>query len=93
MLKGFLSHYQYDSEILTKILEEKQGQMPPFEEPKSRKTEFQSPKAGKTLLFPSENNAFVEGKHTICRGKTYSLTWENQRFALLKQAFQPAQAF
>nr|WP_325288757.1 hypothetical protein [uncultured Bacteroides sp.] len=62
--KGLLAHRQADSEILTKILEEKQGRMPPFEEAKSRKTEFQSPKAGKTLLFPSENNAFPERKHT-----------------------------
>ena len=68
--------------------------MPTSQEDKVRKTEISKPKSsGKALLFPSENNAFVEGKHTICRGKTYSLTWENQRFALLKQAFQPAQAF
>lgn len=32
MQKGFLSHSQYDSEIFTKILEEKQGKMPTSEE-------------------------------------------------------------
>lgn len=62
--KGLLAHRQDDSKILTKILEEKQGKMPSFEEAKSRKTEFQSPKAGKTLLFPSKNNALSERKHT-----------------------------
>ena len=63
-LKMFLSHSQKDSEIFTNNLEEKQEKMPPSQEEKARKRRFQSPKAGKTLLFPSENNAFVEEKHT-----------------------------
>ena len=58
MLKGFLSHYQYDSEILTKILEEKQGQMPPFEEPKSRKTEISKPKSWESIAFSLGKQCF-----------------------------------
>lgn len=38
-LKGLLSHSQQDSEILTKILEEKQGKMPPPQGAGSPKTE------------------------------------------------------
>ena len=39
--------------------------MPPIKESKNQKTEFQSPNSEKTLPFPSENNAFSEGKHII----------------------------
>ncbi|WP_307758373.1 hypothetical protein [uncultured Mediterranea sp.] len=62
--KGLPAHRQADSEILTKILEEKRGGKPPFKASEARKQKSRSPKAGKTLLFPSENNAFPERKHT-----------------------------
>ena len=85
--KGLLAHRQADSEILTKILEEKQGGKPPFKASEARKQKSRRLKAGKTLPLPSENNAFVEGKHTTCRGKTCILMWENRRFAPLKRTF------
>ncbi len=57
-LKGLLSHSQQDSEILTKILEEKQGKMPPPQGAGSPKTEVSTSEN-------KENIAFSLEKHTI----------------------------
>ncbi|MBM6734813.1 hypothetical protein H7U35_06220 [Mediterranea massiliensis] len=78
---------QRNSEILTKILEEKRSEKPPFQALEVQKRRLRSPKAGKTMPFPSENNAFIEGKHPICRGKTCTLPRENIHVAPLKQTF------
>ena len=85
--KGLPAHRQADSEILTKILEEKRGKKPSFKASEARKQKPRCPKAGKALPLPSENNAFVEGKHMVWRGKTCVLMWENRRFAPLKRTF------
>ena len=85
--KGLLAHRQADSEILTKILEEKRGKKPSFKASEARKQKPRCPKAGKALPLPSENNAFVEGKHMVWRGKTCVLMWEKRRFAPLKRTF------
>ena len=78
---------QRDSEILTKILEEKRSEKPPFQALEVQKRRLRSPKAGKTMPFPSENNAFIEGKHPICRGKTCTLPRENIHFTPPKPTF------
>lgn len=59
MLKGFLSHYQDDSEIFTNNLEEKQGKMPTSQEEKVRKTEISKPKSWESI-------AFALGKQCFC---------------------------
>ena len=58
MLKGFLSHYQYDIEIFTNNLEEKQGKMPTSQEEKVQKTEISKPKSWESIAFSLGKQCF-----------------------------------
>ena len=81
--KGLLAHRQADSEILTKILEEKQGR-------KTALQGFGSPKTEVTKTENRENIAFALGKQCFCRGKTYALSRENLRSDVGKPTLCPA---